>query len=417
MPDHVRKILIVVENLPVPLDRRVWLEATSLTEAGYHVSVICPMGRGWDKAYEEMQGVHIYRYPEPVEAHSGAVAYAREYLHALRHMFRLARKVRREQGFDVIHGCNPPDLIFLLGLRYRMAGVRYLFDHHDVCPELFEAKFGKQGLLYKVMLWWERITFAVADVSIATNESFRAIAMKRGRMEAEDVFVVRSAPKVHVFQPGPGDPAYRKGAAHVMGYVGVIGQQEGMDLLVQSAEHLIRDLGHGDVHFVIVGFGPTLEEVKEDVAARGLEGHFTFTGALYDTDLLGALNAIDIGVAPDPKNTMNDISTMNKVMEYMTLEKPVVQFDLTEGRASAGDASLYAANNDPKDFAAKLAWLIHHPDEGRAMGQRGRARVLEHLSWHHSVPHLLQAYERIFSKQARQSDATPARITGHETRG
>lgn len=397
--EHSRRVLIVVENLPVPLDRRVWLEATSLVEAGYQVSVICPMGRGWTEAREDIQGVHIYRYPEPVEAHSGAVAYAREYLHALWHMFRLARVVRREQGFDVIHGCNPPDLIFLLGLRYRMSGVRYLFDHHDVCPELFEAKFNKRGLLYQVMLIWERMTFAVADVSMATNESFRKIAIRRGKMDPQDVFVIRSAPKVETFLPGPGNTGYRKGAKTVMGYVGVIGQQEGMDLLVQAAEHLIRKLDKRDVHFLIIGFGPTLEEVKADVAARGLERYFTFTGALFGDDMLEALNAIDIGVSPDPKNAMNDISTMNKVMEYMTLEKPVVQFDLTEGRASAADASLYARANDPVDFADKIAWLIDHPEDGRQMGQVGRRRVLEALSWQHSVPHLLAAYDRVFSKR------------------
>lgn len=393
-----RRVLIVVENLPVPLDRRVWLEATSLTEAGYQVSVICPMGRGWIKPYEEIQGVHIYRYPEPPEAHSGAVAYAKEYLLSLWHMFRLARVVRRERGFDVIHGCNPPDLIWLLALRYRLAGVRYLFDHHDVCPELFEAKFNKRGLLYKIMLIWERITFAVADVSMATNESFRRVAITRGKMKPADVFVVRSAPKVEIFLPGPGERNYRQGAKTVMGYVGVIGQQEGMDLLVQSAEHLIQRLGHRDVHFLIIGFGPTLDEMKADVAARGLEGQFTFTGPLFGEDMLAALNAVDIGVSPDPKNAMNDISTMNKVMEYMTLEKPVVQFDLTEGRASAGEASLYARANDPVDFAEKIAWLIDNPEKGAEMGQIGRARVLEKLSWQHSVPHLLAAYERVFTK-------------------
>lgn len=393
-----RRVLIVVENLPVPLDRRVWLEATSLTEAGYQVSVICPMGRGWAKAQEDIQGVHIYRYPEPVEAHSGALAYAREYLHALWHMFRLARVVRRERGFDVIHGCNPPDLIWLLGLRYRMAGVRYLFDHHDVCPELFEAKFGKRGLLYRIMLVWERLTFAVADVSMATNESFRQIAITRGKMKPEDVFVIRSAPKLETFLPGPGNRDYRRGAKTVLGYVGVIGQQEGMDLLVLAAEHLIRKLDKRDVHFVIIGFGPTLEDVKADVKARGLDRYFTFTGALFGEAMLAALNAVDIGVSPDPKNAMNDISTMNKVMEYMTLEKPVVQFDLTEGRASAGEASLYARANDPRDFAAKIAWLIDHPQDARDMGQVGRARVLDTLSWQHSVPHLLAAYERVFTQ-------------------
>lgn len=396
-----RHVLIVVENLPVPLDRRVWLEASSLTEAGYLVSVICPMGRNWTLAYEEIDGVHIYRYPEPPEAHSGAVAYAREYLLSLWHMFALARKVRRERGFDVIHGCNPPDLIFLLGLRYRLSGARYLFDHHDVCPELFEAKFNKRGLLYQVMRIWERLTFATADVSLATNASFRQIAITRGKMKPEDVFVVRSAPKVDIFEPGPGDRSLRQGAETVMGYVGVIGQQEGMDLLVLAAEHLIRKLGRDSVHFIIIGFGPTLEEMQADVTARGLASHFTFTGALFGEKMLEALNAVDIGVSPDPKNAMNDISTMNKVMEYMTLEKPVVQFDLTEGLASAGDASLYARANDPVDFADKIAWLIDHPDQAREMGRKGRARVLERLSWKHSVPHLLAAYDRIYAKRAR----------------
>jgi glycosyltransferase involved in cell wall biosynthesis len=372
-----RRVLILVENLPVPLDRRVWLEASSLVEAGYQVSVICPMGRGWIKPYELIDGVHIYRYPEPVEAHSGAVAYAREYLHALWHMFRLARVVKRERGFDVIHGCNPPDLMFLLGLRYRLSGVRYLFDHHDVSPELFEAKFNKRGLLYQIMLIWERMTFAAADVSMATNESFRKIAIRRGKMQPEDVFVVRSAPKVETFLPGPGKAEYRRGAKTVMGYIGVIGQQEGMDLLVIAAEHLIRKLDKRDVHFLIVGFGPTLEEVKADVKSRGLDRYFTFTGALFG----------------------EEISTMNKVMEYMTLEKPVVQFDLTEGRASAGDASLYAQANDPIDLARKIAELIDNPEAGRQMGLRGRKRVLEEFSWQHSVPHLLAAYERIFSKR------------------
>jgi len=335
-----RRILIVVENLPVPLDRRVWLEATALTDAGYRVSVLCPTGRGWDKPFEVIDDIHIYRYPAPSEAHSGAVAYAKEYLLSLWHWFRLAPRIRRERGFDVIQGCNPPDLIFLLALWYRLRGVRYVFDHHDVCPELFEAKFNKRGILYRIMLIWERMTFATASVSIATNESFKAIAVRRGRMAPEDVFVVRSAPRVNTFLPGPGETAYRKGAKTVLGYVGVIGQQEGMDLLVLAVEHLVRRMGHDDLHVLVVGFGPHLGEVKRDVAARGLEAHFTFTGALYGPELLAALNAIDIGVAPDPKNAMNDISTMNKVMEYMTLEKPLVQFDLTEGRASAGEAAL-----------------------------------------------------------------------------
>lgn len=396
-----RRILIVVENLPVPLDRRVWLEATTLAQAGYQVSVICPMARGWVAPFEVIDSIHIYRHPLPPEAHSGAIAYAREYGAAILAWFRLARRVRRERGFDVIHGCNPPDLIFLLALRYRLAGVRYLFDHHDVSPELFEAKFGKRGLLYRLMLVLERLTFACASVSIATNESFKAIAVRRGGMRPEDVFVVRSAPKIERFAIGPGDPALRKGAGTVLGYVGVIGQQEGMDLLVAAVDHLIRQLGKTDIHVLVVGFGPHLDVIRRDVTARGLDDNFTFTGPLFDEALVVALNSIDIGVSPDPKNPMNDISTMNKVIEYMTLEKPVVQFDLTEGHVSAAGASLYAKANDPVDFADKIAWLIDHPEAAREMGRTGRKRVLDRLSWIHSQPQLLAAYDRIFARLGR----------------
>jgi glycosyltransferase involved in cell wall biosynthesis len=395
-----RRILILVENLPVPLDRRVWLEATTLVQAGYQVSVICPTGRGWDAPFEVIEDVHVWRYPEPPEAHSGALAYAREWGGALWQMARLMRVVRRERGFDVVQGCNPPDLLFLLALWWRPAGVRFLFDHHDVCPELFEAKFGRRGLLYQIMRLCERMTFATASVSIATNESFRRVALERGGMRPEDVFVVRSAPRVESFLPGPGDIALRKGAGTVLGYVGVIGQQEGMDLLVAAVAHLVNHLGRADIHVVIVGFGPALAEMQADVASRGLAAQFTFTGPLYGEALLRALNAIDIGVAPDPKNPMNDISTMNKVMEYMALEKPVVQFDLTEGRASADAASLYAVPNDPEDFAAKIAWLIDHPQDRAAMGRIGRARVMERLSWAHSAPALLAAYDRIYARIA-----------------
>ena len=395
-----RHILIVVENLPVPLDRRVWLEATTLQEAGYEVSVISPMGRGWVEPYEVIDGVHVYRHTEPVEAHSGAVAYAREYLHAMRHWFRLARVVWKRRPFDVIQGCNPPDLIFLLAWWYRFWGVAYMFDHHDVCPELFEAKFNKRGLLYRIMLIWERLTFATASVSMATNGSFKQIAVIRGRMAPEDVFVVRSAPRIDTFTIGPGDPAYRKGAGTVLGYVGVIGQQEGMDLLVQAADHLVHKLGKSDVHFVIIGFGPQLEEVRQDVRDHGLESYFTFTGPLYGDDLLAALNVIDIGLSPDPRNPMNDISTMNKVMEYMTLEKPMVQFELTEGRVSANGASLYAKANDPIDYARNIAQLIDDPDLRSRMGQIGRKRVTEDLSWAHTTPQLLAAYDRIFEKMS-----------------
>ncbi len=390
-------VLIIVENLPVPLDRRVWQEATTLQAHGAEVSVICPMARGWTKPREEIDGIHIYRHPLPPEAVSGALAYAREYGAAIWHWFRLARVVRRERGIDVIMGCNPPDLVFLPALWHRLRGTRYIFDHHDVCPELYEAKFGRRGLFWRVMRLWERLNFLAADVSIATNDSFRRIALTRGGMAPQDVFVVRSGPRLERFLPGAGNRALRQGAETVLGYVGVIGQQEGMDLLVQAVEHLVR-VERRSIHAVIIGFGPTLPEMQADVAARGLEAHFTFTGPLYGDEMVAALNACDIGVAPDPKNAMNDISTMNKAMEYMALEKPQVMFDLAEGRASAGDCALYARPDDPRDFAARIAELIDAPERAAQMGRAGRRRVLEQLSWEHQVPALIAAFQRARDK-------------------
>ncbi len=395
------RILIVVENLPVPFDRRVWAEATTLAAAGHTVSVICPKGRGSEASYELLEGVHIYRHPMPPDG-NGALGYLREYGAALWHELRLALRVRRERGVDILHGCNPPDLIFLVAWVLRPLGVRFLFDHHDICPELYETKFGRRGLLWHVMVLVERLTFRTAVVSIATNESYAEIARSRGGMAAEDVFVVRSGPKIERLELRPPRLELKQGAAHLIGYVGVIGQQEGLDLLVQAAEHLIRTMGRTDVHFGIVGDGPARPAVEADVAARGLGSFFTFAGRAPDDFLLDMLNTADICVNPDRATPMNDLSTMNKILEYMTLRKPIVQFDLKEGRASAGEASLYAAANDPVDFAEKIASLLDDPERRARMGAIGRARVEGGLSWSHSAPQLLAAYERAFAKRAGQ---------------
>jgi glycosyltransferase involved in cell wall biosynthesis len=392
-------VLIVVENLPVPFDRRVWLEATTLADAGYTVSVISPKGRGFTADYELLDGVHVYRHAMPPDG-NGPLGYLREYSAALRHELALAFRVRRERGIDVLQGCNPPDLIFLVAWALRPFGVSYVFDHHDVCPELYETKFGRRGGFWRLMRAFEWLTFRSASVSIATNDSFAAIARGRGGMAPEDVFVVRSAPRTETFRIGPPDPAKKQGFAHLVGWVGVIGQQEGLDLLVAAADHLVRRLGRDDVLFAVIGFGPHLPAIEAEVRARGLEKHFTFTGPQYGDDLLAWLNTADICVSPDPKTAMNDISTMNKVIEYMTLAKPVVQFDLKEGRASAGTAALYARNDDPEDFARKLAELLDDPGRRAEMGGIGRARVENGLSWAHSAPRLLAAYDRVFARRA-----------------
>ncbi|MGB3316943.1 MAG: glycosyltransferase family 4 protein [Albidovulum sp.] len=395
-----RRVLIVVENLPVPFDRRVWAEATTLAAEGYTVSVISPTGRGFEAEYEFLDGVHVYRHKLPPEGNS-AVGYLREYGSALWNELRLALKVKRERGIDVLHGCNPPDLIFLVAWVMRLFGVRYLFDHHDICPELYEVKFGKRGILWRAMVFFEWLTFKTAIVSIATNESYAEIARRRGGMAAEDVFVVRSGPKIEKLEVRPPKADLRKGAQFLIGYVGVIGQQEGLDLLVETAQHLTGPMGRTDVHFGIVGGGPALDEVQEDVRAKGLESYFTFTGRAPDDLLLDMLNTADICVNPDRVTPMNDLSTMNKIMEYMTLGKPIVQYELKEGRASAAEASLYAKPNDPKDFAEKIAQLMDDPEAREKMGQIGRARIEANLSWAHSVPHLLSAYDRAFAKMGR----------------
>lgn len=399
-----RRVLLIVENLPVPFDRRVWSEAVELVRAGYVVSVISPVGRGHDAPYELLEGVHVYRHP-PVHEGEGPLGYVREYGVALWRELRLAFRVRRERGVDLIHACNPPDLIFVVAWALRPFGVRFLFDHHDVCPELFEAKFERCGALWALMRLFEWLTFRTALVSIATNESFAAIACRRGGMRPENVFVVRSAPRLEKFLIGPGDPAHRKGFRHLLGYVGVIGRQDGLDLLVAAVDHLVNRMGREDVHVAVAGFGAHLPVIQEDVAARGLSRRFTFTGPLFGDALLSVLNEADVCVSPDPHNAMNDVSTMNKVVEYMTLGKPIVQFDLREGRASAGDASLYARDNDPVDFAEKIAWLLDRPQERARMGAIGRARVLDKLHWAHSAPNLLAAYERAFALMNR-----PARV-------
>ncbi|WP_291334568.1 glycosyltransferase family 4 protein [Albidovulum sp.] len=395
-----RRVLIVVENLPVPFDRRVWAEATTLAQHGYTVSVISPKGKGFEADYELLDGVHVYRHDLPPEGNS-AGGYLREYGSALWNELRLALKVRRERGIDVLHGCNPPDLIFLVAWAMRPFGVRYLFDHHDICPELYEAKFDKRGLLWKAMRLFEWLTFKTASVSIATNESYAEIARRRGGMKPEDVFVVRSGPKIEKLAIRPPRDDLKKGAKHLIGYVGVIGQQEGLDLLVEAAEHMIRRMGRTDVHFGIVGGGPALEEIRADVKARGLEDHFTFTGRAPDDLLLDMLNTADVCVNPDRVTPMNDLSTMNKIMEYMTLAKPIVQFELKEGRASAAEASLYARPNDTVDFAGKIVSLLDDPGRRADMGRIGRERVQAALSWAHSVPNLLAAYDRIFAKIGR----------------
>lgn len=394
---YPRRVLILVENLPSPFDRRVWQEATTLHDNGYVVSIICPTGKGYEKEYEIIDGIHIYRYHLPFEA-EGAKGYLLEYSLALFHTFRLAWVVCFRHGFDVIHACNPPDLLFLIGGFFKLLmNKKFIFDHHDINPELYEAKFGRRDFFYRLLVLFERWTFKIADISIATNESYKRIAIERGGMDPKKVFVVRSGPKLDRLRIIPPKDELKCGRKYLIGYVGVMGAQEGIDLLLQAASYLIKDLERTDVHFGLVGGGTSLEEMKQMAIDLGIIDVVTFTGRVPDQELLEMLNTADICVNPDVANEMNDKSTMNKIMEYMALGKPIVQFDLTEGRVSAQESSLYAKKNDPVDMALKIVQLLDDHELRKRMGEFGRDRVECELEWQYEAPKLLAAYDVIFA--------------------
>lgn len=388
-----KHVLIVVENLPLPFDRRVWQEARTLKAAGANVSIICPTGKGHEKRRETIEGVDIYRHSLPLEA-KGAIGFLAEYGAALFWETALAWRIFFKQRFHVIQGCNPPDLIFLVALPFKLFGVKYIFDHHDINPELYEAKFNKRGFFWRLMKLFERLTFMSAKVSIATNESYKAIAVERGKMDPAHVHVVRSGPDLSRLKRVEPVDSWKNGRAHMVGYVGVMGEQEGIDLLIDAVDHLVREKGRDDIQFVLVGGGPALDDLKALTAEKGLADFITFTGRAPDQELFEVLSTMDLGVNPDRVNAMNDKSTMNKIMEYMSLEKAMVQFDVTEGRFSAQDASLYAKSNDPIDMADKILELIDDPAKRTAMGAYGRKRVIEELNWQHQIDPLLAAYKQ-----------------------
>jgi glycosyltransferase involved in cell wall biosynthesis len=383
--ERKRSVLILVENLPSPFDRRVWQEATTLRDAGYLVSIVCPTGKGYEKRFETIDDIEIHRYKLPVEA-AGALGYALEYASALGATLALSLVVLKRRGIDVIHACNPPDLFALIGMLFKPFGRKFLFDHHDLNPELYEAKFGRRDFFYRLMLAFERFTFRVADVSIATNESYKRVAVERGGMAPEKVYVVRSGPSLERLKILPPDESLKHGRRYLVGYVGTMARQEGIEYLLEAARHIVHDMGRDDVHFGLVGGGTSVEELKALAARLGVADFVTFTGRVPDAQMLAMLNTADVCVNPDVANELNDKSTMNKIMEYMALGKPVVQFDLTEGRFSAREASLYAARNDPVDLARKLVGLLDDPAQRARMGAYGRNRVENELEWRYEAP-------------------------------
>lgn len=394
-----RRVLIIVQNLPVPFDRRVWLEATSLTEAGYSVSVVCPKAKGYNTSFETLEGVDIYRYDLPIDA-QGALGFVMEFAWCfIRSFMKSVRIAVSGRGFDIIHACNPPETFWLLGWFWRIFGKRFLFDHHDLSPEMYAAKFEREdGLMYRGLLFLERMTFKTADVVITTNESHKKIAQDRGGMAADDVYVVRSGPDVSRFKVYDPDPSWKNGKPFAIVYLGEMCKQDGVDHLVRAVKILRDDLGRNDVHAVFVGGGPEQPLLKEYADEQGVGDICTFTGRVSDEDLCRILSSADVAVDPDPKSDWSDKSTMNKIMEYMFFGLPIVSYDLTEHRVSAQDAAIYAESNSEAALADEVAKLLDDPETRKRMSEYGSTRVRESLVWQHSVPPLLSAYDAIFGR-------------------
>ncbi|MEH2065410.1 MAG: glycosyltransferase family 4 protein [Nostoc sp.] len=391
-----KKVLIIVENLPVPFDRRVWMEATTLQKAGYEVSVISPTGNGFEKDYEVIEQIHIYRHPLPPEE-SSVIGYLREYSWAINWQFRLAQRVWRERGFDVIHICNPPDLLFLVAGWFKLFHGRWvIFDHHDLSPEMYEAKYQRRDIFYHGLRWAERLTYATADIVISTNESHREVALKRGHKKAEKVFVVRSAPDLSRFHRMPPNPNYRRGRNYLIGYMGVMGEPEGIDYLLRMVYYIVKKKNRSDIHFMLIGSGPAAEKLKALSKELEVTEFVEFTGFKQGEELLERLSSCDVCVEPSPTSAYNENCTMNKILEYMAMGKAIVQFDLREGRRSAQEASLYAKPNDEVEFAEKILELLDAPERREKIGAEGRRRMEEILEWQYQAPKLLEAYDKIW---------------------
>ncbi len=390
-------VLIIVQNLPVPFDRRVWLEAKTLVEAGYQVTVISPKGRHgkFRAGYEQLEGIHVYRYSPPPEA-NGTLGYLFEFIYCWLMVAWLSLRISRRHGFDVIHACNPPETYFALARLYKLVGKRFIFDHHDLSPEMYLAKGGRRdGLLYRGLLWLERQTFRTADVVITTNESHKRIAMQRGGVPAERIFIVRTGPDFERLQLRPAEPELKAGYPYLACYLGEMCPQDGVENILHSARLLRDELGRDDVRFILMGGGPSLEELKRMKGELGLNGMVEFTGRVSDNDLCRILSSADVCLDPDPYTEWSDQSTMNKIMEYMAFGKPVVAFDLRENRYSAQDAAVYAQANDVREFTGLLNQLLDDEAKRQEMGEYGLQRVRGELAWDFSKPHLWAAYRRV----------------------
>jgi glycosyltransferase involved in cell wall biosynthesis len=397
----VTRILIIVQNLPVPFDRRVWLECQVLVSAGYDVAVVCPKAED-DPAYQVIESVQLYKY-RPYAPGGSKLGFVAEYGYSLLATAWLTVRARRAGRFAVMQACNPPDIFWPIALALRaLDRTRFVFDHHDLCPELYESRFPDGPRLpYRVLRALERRTHRTADHVIATNDSYRDVAVTRSGKSAADVTVVRTGPDPQRLRRGTQHPELRRGRRFLAAYIGVMGPQDGVDIVVRAAEVVIHKLGRLDIAFTLIGTGDCFDELVTLRDELGLAGHVEFTGRAPDELVARILSTADVGLSPDPKNPLNDVSTMNKTMEYMAFELPVVAFDLRETRVSAAGAAVYVAPNDVEDYAAAIVELMDD-EPGRArLGALGRARVEQELAWSHQERAYLGVYRQLLDGGCR----------------
>jgi glycosyltransferase involved in cell wall biosynthesis len=398
-----RSILIVIQNLPVPFDRRVWQEATSLRKAGFGVAVICPKKGIYTKSYELMEGVDIYRYPLIYEADQGFIGYFVEFLYCWLASLYLATKAYLHRPYHAIHACNPPDTYFLMALLFGILGVRFVFDHHDLCPEMYLAKGRTPGtLLHRAQLWLERTTLRFADAVIAVNQSHRDIAIERGGISPSKVVIVRSGPPRDWADLQMVDLQLKEGRKYLVVYVGEMCKQDGLEYLIQIIQRY-KQSGTDDTLFVLIGGGPQQKEISKLVDRLQLASDVKLTGRVSDLLLQQYLATADVCVDPDPYSEWANLSTMNKMIEYLALGKPVLAFDLLEHRRTAQDAAIYVSPNDTAQFAEDLRELLHDEPRRRSLGALGRRRFTEFLAWDNSVPALIQLYRNLFELSAAKT--------------
>jgi len=395
-------VLMLLENDHYPQDSRVCCEAVTLVSAGYRVSVVCPKGSG-QRWQETINGVRVYRYPAPPDG-SGFLTYLWEYGYCLVASFALSILVCSRHRIDTIHAHNPPDIFVLIAVFYKLFGTRFVFDHHDLAPEMYYARFGNKGRrpVYRALVVFERLSCRVADRVIATNQSYKTVEMERDRVPDQRITIVRNGPDLARLQPVEPDSDLPQKAGTIIGYVGTMGFQDGIDYFLRAIRHLVRDLGRTDIFCVLIGKGDAWRSLQAYARELDISSYVWFTGRISDEDLLRYLSAADICVDPDPANPFNDRSTMIKMMEYMALGKPIVAFDLPEHRVTAQDAAVYARPNDELDFARNIAWLMDHPEQRRERGRKGRERVETSLAWPHQASNLLEVYRSLDAQPARK---------------